>query len=307
MKKIKFLLSMLAVVGLVSLFSACTETETVVTVTITPDSDSIYAAPNDVVAFAYTLTPDVVENGEVGNFYISDGTTDFVDTNFASTSSVSGTFNYTVPSDAVAGTVISLTFDVTDAVSGQHTVESVQINVETGFPEIVTDTEVEATYNSQNIANTMIFDLLNTGVEMKGGTFEGGELAYAYNGTYGYNILSPDNSCITSWLGSSYTTSDKQTTKIMEYTGNWDDLDQETLDALVITSETVLDGNGIQVGHDEAYPVGAVTDIDMVVFETEDGRKGALKITYMKYNAKMSTTLRADFIYQEETAGTSGK
>jgi hypothetical protein len=305
MKKIKFLFSMIAVLGLVSLFSACNP-ETKVGITINPET--ITAAPGDVVSIEYILSPNAIDNGELGSFSITDGDgTELIGETHSGSSSITDTLVYTVPVDATVDSTIILTFTAIDGKSLLESTGNVTITIEAGIPEIVTDTEVEATYNSQNIANTMIFDLLNTGVEMKGGTFEGGELAYAYNGTYGYNILSPDNSCITSWLGSSYTTSDKQTTKIMEYTGNWDDLDQETLDALVITSETVLDGNGIQVGHDEAYPVGAVTDIDMVVFETEDGRKGALKITYMKYNAKMSTTLRADFIYQEETAGTSGK
>ena len=292
MKKIKFLFGMLAVIGLVSFLSSCEKTS-VVTVSFDVDS-AITAVPGQVVAITCTMTPAV--DGEVGKLVISDGTNS-VDSTYNSTSTVTYAYNYTVPSDATVGSDIVLSFEATDALSDLKTNEIITITVEAGTPNIYTASDVVSNYVSTTLDNSMIFDLGETSVEMQGGDFADGELAFVWQNTYGYSVVSPNAAWIATlygYNGITYSTSDKQETKIMSYTGQWADLTQEAIDALTITTETVEGGgNGVQ----------NLSEGDIVVFETADGRKGALKV---KTNAKVSMNMTADLTYQV-TPGTAGK
>ena len=296
MKKIKFLFGMLAVIGLASLFSACdgTSSATVVNIKL---SDNVTAAPGEVVSIGYELSADVVGGGELGEFSVTDPDMNEVYSNALSgTSTVTDTLEYTVPSDAVVGTDIALTFTALDGKSGESNTKTFLITVEAGYPEIVTATTT-SNYVSTTLSNDMIFDLGETSVEMQGGDFSDGELAFVWQNTYGYSVVSPNATWIATlygYNGITYSISDKQETKIMSYTGQWADLTQEAIDALTITSETVAGGgNGVQ----------NLTEGDIVVFETADGRKGALKVNT---NAKVSKNMTADLAYQA-TPGTAGK
>jgi hypothetical protein len=143
----------------------------------------------------------------------------------------------------------------------------------------------------------MMYVLGADGVTTANGSSTDGDLAFVWQNTYGYSICSPDAEWIKtlfSYNGQNYTTSDKKNTKIMKYNGSWDDLNQETINALQITSETVDGGgNGVQnLGQD-----------DIIVYETADGRKGALLV---KTNAKVTKYMTADLKYQK-TPASSGK
>ncbi|MBN2892677.1 MAG: hypothetical protein JXL97_12485 [Bacteroidales bacterium] len=293
MKKFRFFLGALAVLGFVSLFTACNP-ETSVTLNITPEED-VVAAPGDVVTFSFILTP--ATDGELGDFSITDadGNELFAAT-YSGNSSEEDSIQYTVPTDAVVGTDIVLTFTALDGKSGNQTTRTRGINVQSGIPEIVTATNITSDYSSTTLANNMMFDLTPTGVELEGGDYADGELAFVWQTTYGYSVCSPDAGWIAdlySYNGITYSTSDKQTTKIMKYTGAWADLTQEAINALSITSETVTGGgNGVQY----------LTAGDIIVYETEDGRKGALLVNT---NSKIEKHMNADLMFQAE--GTAAK
>ncbi len=293
MRKLR-LLSALVVLGLVAFVSSCGKNG-MVTVTVTPET--VTAAPGEVVYFAFTLTADAAAKGELGDFKVSDNVGDGHDIftyAYSGDGSTGDSVKYTVPADAAEGTDITLTFEATDGKSGEKTVKTATITVASGVPETVT-ASATANYKSTSLKNQMMFDLKPTGVEMKGGDFSDGELAFVWQNSYAYSIVSPDNPWITALFknnGITYTTSDKQNTKIMKYNGDFASLDKKTLANLEIKGETVNGGNGLT-----NLNVG-----DVVVFETQDGRKGALKVGS---NAKVEKSMTAELIYQAE--GTSAK
>ena len=289
----KLFLGAFAFLAVGMLFTACNPDTTV---TIVLNQDSVTADPGDIVTFAVTLTPDAANKGELGDFSVSDSANFSMDSTFSGSNSASFNVKYTVPEDA-ANTTITLTFTAIDGKSGYSTTESARIIVGSGLPEIVETKDVKATYVSTTLENNMMYVLGADGVTTANGSSTDGDLAFVWQNTYGYSICSPDAQWIHDLFaanGQNYTTSDKKNTKIMKYNGNWDDLNQETINALQITSETVSGGgNGVQ----------NLNEGDIVVYETADGRKGALKVNT---NTKVTKYMTADLKYQK-TPASSGK
>ena len=294
MKNVKFFLGALAVLA-VTFFTACTDS-TQVAVTVDPVTTT--AAPGDVVSYSVTLTPDAINNGELGDFFIetADGT-ELFSQSFTGGNSDSVTYDYTVPSDATVGEDITLTFRAIDGKSGIETSTNATITVEIGLPEIVSAKDIQSNYVSTTLSNNMMFVLGESSCTTADGNSTDGDLAFVYQSTYGYSVCSPNADWIStlySYNGVTYTTSDKNETKIALYNGNWADLDQTTINDLTVTTSTVAGGgNGVQ----------NLNEGDIVVFETADGRKGALLV---KTNAKVSKYMTADLMYQA-TPASAGK
>lgn len=298
MKKIKYLLGTLIILSFIFSLSSCEPNSSV---QITIDNPSIIASPGDTIYIVYSLTPDALEKGELGDLTILNtvDSTELRTQNYTGTISITDSLEFIVSPDAIEGSIITLTFSVIDTKSGLETKEYCQITVELGYPTIFTANDIQANYISTSLDNNMIFNLEETEVTMEDGNFSDGELAFVWQNEYGYSIVSPNSSWITTLYGSQtpviiYTTDDKQETQIMVYSGSWADLTQKDIDGLEITPESIT-GGGIGVQK--------LAEGDIIVFETEDGRKGALLV---KTNAKASKYLIADLKYQT-VAGTASK
>ncbi|MBN2664451.1 MAG: hypothetical protein JXR68_12445 [Bacteroidales bacterium] len=294
MKNVKFFLGALAVLA-VTFFTACTES-TQVAVTINPTTTT--AAPGDVVSYSVTLTPDAINNGELGDFFIetADGT-QLYSQSFTGGNTDTLSYDYTVPANAVVGEDITLTFRAIDGKSGVEASTNATITVEIGLPDIVSATDIQTNYVSTSLANSMMFVLGETSCTTADGNSTDGDLAFVYQNTYGYSVCSPNATWIAdlyNYNGVTYNTSNKNETKIALYNGNWADLDQTTINNLTVTTSTVAGGgNGVQ----------NLNEGDIVIFETADGRKGALLV---KTNAKISMYMTADLMYQA-TPASAGK
>jgi len=256
--------------------------------------NSFTVKPGENININVTLVPDKANNGKLGNFYITDISGASIYSNyFSGSESVNFDIQYTVPADA-GGSVLQLIFHAEEGNTGKYSTDTAIINVE--YSIIIEDYNVKATYVSTSLENQMMYILNNDGVTTDGGTSTSGDLAFVWQSAYGYSICSPDAEWITMLFeanGLNYTTNDKKNTKIMKYNGNWDDLNDASINELSITSETLEGGgNGVQ----------NLNEGDIVIFETSDGRKGALKV---KTNAKITKNMIADFKYQE--IGNSGK
>jgi len=295
MKNVKFLFGAIALFA-VTFLASCTS-DSSVSVSLTQSADTV--APGEAVTFAVSVNPDAIDGGYLGDVSIvlASDNTGLFDTTLSGTSSQQFDYIYTVPADAAVGTDITLNFTATDAKTGITKTTAATIYVASGLPEIVTASDIISNYVSNSKDNDMMFILEETGVSTGGGDVTNGDLAFVYQNTYGYSVVSPNSAWIASlysYNNITYTTADKRETKIALYSGAWADLTQETINDLDITTSTVAGGgNGLQ----------NLNEGDIVVFETADGRKGALLV---KTNAKISMYMTADFAYQA-TAGTAGK
>ncbi len=294
MKKMKLFLGAFAFLAVGLLFTACNP-ETRVTIKITGDST---AYQGDTVKFSVQLTPDI--KGELGDVSVTDNGSFKKDTSLNGTSTVTLNYEYVVPANADTSKFISIVVTAIDGKSGESNTETFNIKVSVkppSYPEIVSTKDVKATYISTTLTNEMMYVLGTDGVTTANGSSTDGDLAFVWQNTYGYSVCSPDAQWIADLFianGVTYTTSDKKNTKIQKYSGNWADLNEETINALQITSETVQGGgNGVQ----------GLSEGDILIYETADGRKGAIKITS---NAKITKYMTADFVYQK-TPASSGK
>lgn len=292
---------MLSIVAFVS--SCGTDGEdSKVTVTLKNQSDLTAVMAGQQVNLIYTLTADVANKGELGKFSVQldgkdipNGTRDYskkgADYKKVTDGKVTDTIAYTVAADAEAGD-INLTATAIDGNSGASQTKTWTITVKAGVPAIVTATGKTATYNSMDKNSNFIFSL-DANAEMVGASANKGQLAFVWQNSNKYSIVSPNNPWITQLFKANnitYNVAGRENTKIQRYTGNWDDLTEEKINALTVTTETANGGNG----------VNNLSAGDIIIYETQDGRKGALKVGA---NAKITKSMTADLKYQAPTAG----
>ena len=275
----------------IAIFMFSCNPQTKVTITLTPDKAD--AGAGTVVKIVYTLTPDAVNNGELGDFEVTDGDGKTIKTaTYSGTSSKTDSLEYTVPNDATVGSKITLNFTAKDGKSGLSNTVGFDITIVSLVPELVIKTGKQATYVSTSLNSTQWFKLGTDDVTLVDANSTDIDLAFVWNGTttYLYSVVSPDAQWIVDLYAANsitYNKTNKKNTKIQKYTGNWDTLDKEAINNLTITSSTVSGGgNGVQ----------NLTVGDVLVFQTADGRKGALKITS---NAKVIKHMTVDIKYQQ--------
>ena len=252
-----------------------------------------FAFPSEYLTFSINLIPEIANGGELGKFRIISDGEELYNQDYSGFENQNIEFVYTVPLDALNKDII-LKLYATDGISNRTTSQDVIIHVsDVNYPQINTVTNVTANYVSTTLDNEMMFLLDSAGVTLGGGDETDGQLAFIWHYIYGFGILSPNAEFIASlyaYNGITYTINDKEETKIKLYSGNWDELNALTISQLNITSDVVEGGgNGVQ----------ELETGDILVFETEDGRKGALKITN---TAKISMFLTADIKYQKQSA-----
>ena len=300
MKKLSVLLGTFTMIVMVALFSACDKTYDVPTVTVTQDVDTVVLGVETVVTFTVAVTPDVTNGSKITKLEIvaPDTAQNFMKDDYESASTVNHTFEYTVAADVEAGE-LNFTFTGYDDQDQSKIEGTVFITVaapaEPTFPVLV-DWTGSLEYSSSTLGNTMMLVCGVDGATTGGGTETNADLAFVWQSTYGYSVVSPDAAWIAdlySYNGITYSTSDKNNTQIMLYTGEWADLTDEVIDGLIITTATVTGGgNGVQ----------GVNTGDILVYKTADGQKGAFLVTS---NSKITKNMAGEAKYQGE--GSSSK
>ncbi len=269
-------------------------------VKITAPQTEFSVESGDTLFIKYTLTPDSNHCGELGMLvllpeqgvfpYEQHSDSIFSQKQYSGTNPVTDSVMYIVK-DTI-GTKNYLNLLAIEGKTFNSTKLRISINV-VDAPEVdtiglQTITGITARYISTSLDNEMMFYLTDSNVLVLSAKDSIGDLAFVYQHTYGYSICAPNADWIHdlySYNGINYTTSNKKETKIQLYTGNWADLTLETIDSLtVITSTIAGGGNGVQ----------NLNEGDIVIFETEDGRKGALLV---KTNVKITRRMTADFKY----------
>ncbi len=266
---------------------------------ITPRNPS--AMPGDVIEFNYVITPDVIEDGQLGDFYVEKDGNVIFNKIYSGTSSISDIFEYTVPTNANEGDVIVLTFKAIDGISGNETTVNANINIQ-NYPEIVESTGNTVNYNSTSTTTEFGWQLESTakGVVITQVDSDDADLVYFWNDTYRQQLLSPDAQQImqqepySNW---SYSLSGKKTTKIQTATiSDWDNASCSTIDNINITYSETHPGGGNGIDH--------VADGEYYIFELDDGRKGILKVSgsdvpyKYKKGEKIESSITLDFKFQ---------
>ncbi|MBN2892678.1 MAG: hypothetical protein JXL97_12490 [Bacteroidales bacterium] len=280
----------IVLISFVSVFFSCRNTSSEVLLTISPEFT--YATQGETVSFVYVIIPDLLSDGELGEFYVRDSIgSEYFHEIYSGLNSVTDSFLYTVPDSAALGDTIKFVFTAVDGNSDYVTTSYAVIIVDEGYPEIVEASNITSEFISTSLTTKMMFDLTSSGVTMEDGQFIDGELAFIWYDTIGYSICSPNADLIALLFnenGITYSTEDKQVTKIMKYIGDWKDLTQTSINNLSIISDTLYNGD-----------IGVLDLIegDIIVFETTDGRKGALLVNT---NSKAEKLMNSDLKFQIE-------
>ncbi len=205
-------------------------------------------------------------------------------------------YDYEVPANLAEGSSVTITFSASNK-DGEAS-EDFTFTVATGGgdepeAEVVEYTGKTLTWNSTSKTST-------TALVVDGGSVEAigtnSDVVFAWQNTYGYSLVSPDAEWITDLYDANsitYATDDKNHTKLEKVTSAWDDIDVAFLEALSIT-EADLSGGGVGV---EDLAAG-----DIVVFETADGKFGAIKVTTAgaKKNTMIEKSITVDVKVLEE-------
>ena len=208
--------------------------------------NNIQSYAGDSVLIVFYLTPEISNNGELGDLIVTDENDILIlDITYSGYEPVKDSILFIIPDDVEAGQDVIINFEAMDSNSGLENVKSFVIEIiGLGLP-IVKEKNKTANFISTTLDNEMMFDLTNEGVVFEGGNFNNGELAFVWQNVYGYGILSPNAEFISTlyfYHGISYTTEDKEETKIMIYDGKWEDLTSKTINKLTIISDTVSRG-----------------------------------------------------------------
>jgi len=283
MKKFRFLLGALVVLGLVTFFSSCNEPNGVVSIVVTPET--VNAEAGDVVTFAINLDADALAvQGALGEFEITDaaGTELFTKTCTGMVDSIS--FDFTVPADAVEASEIVLTFTAVDGNSDKSNTKTAVITVVDNGPDLVTLAAVTLGYNNGGTASwnssTPFFGVSNTAVTALAPSAAVADIdvALCTQNTYGLVLASPNASWFETMAevnnnGIVWNASGKNETKLQKITSvTWDNITAEFLVSLTITPT--------YVGGNQANGIAATNLVagDLVAFETADGIKGVFKV-----------------------------
>jgi len=253
---------------------------------------SITAPPGDTVNYKIVLIPDALNGGELGEFYIYDSDSiELFNKEFSGDKSDSAKFDYVVPENAIINETIMLTFCAYDRNSNIQTCKNASITVGIDIPQIKVFSDVQAFFSSTDTANSMMFVLNEDDILLKGANCVNSDLAFVWDETYGYSIVSPDAQWIADIFaeeGINYSVDDKQESKMQKHDSVWTYFDQQTINDMEIVTHTLQggDGNGVQ----------NLNEGDILVFETNDGRKGVMKINVV---TKLEKYLSVDVKYQK--------
>ena len=302
MKKLRVILGSFTLIALLALLTACPKpSPDNPTITVTQDIDSVVLGVETVVTFTVAVNPDVTNGSKITKLEIvaPDTAQNFMKDDYDSESTVNHIYEYTVAADVEVGE-LNFTFTGYDDQDNSVVEGTLFITVAETVPiyAVIVEWTGSLEYSSTSLTNTMMLVCDADGGTTGGGTETNADLAFVWQTTYGYSVVSPDAAWIAelySYNGITYTTADKNNTQIMLYTGGlaWADFTAEIIDGLEITTSTVTGGgNGVQ----------SVNTGDILVFNTADGQKGAFLVTS---NSKVTKNMAGEAKYQSE--GSSSK
>lgn len=286
-------------VAMIAILASCNPEPPIVTITVVSPTDSVLEIQaGQTYDFEVKLSPDGTNKGEVEKVTILDAGVAFSDSTFNSTVDVTYKFSYKVADDAVEGAEINLVVEARD-VSGEMSSETIAMKV--GAPaisEILTE-DVNYVFTTTGGNENMGIVFSETGISPSVG--DDADLSYVWHGGTGNGIVSPNNPIIFHIVetlnpgGTTYDASTKKETKVAKYTGDiaFDDFTKESINELDITTDTW--GYSTSVGN------GVQPDVnDIIVFETEDGRKGAFLVTSFQYANKTDASLEGKVTFQKD-------
>ena len=198
-------------------------------------------------------------------------------------------YDYTVPDDAEIGSTITLIFEATEKYSGNITADTFYFEV---------NYDLYSDYNSLYFNGSTLYEQMmmyfDYGyIHTTDGTSSYGDIAFVWDDTYGYSLVSPDAPWIISVFNENnvdYDTTNKRTTLLAPYTGNtsWDQISANTIYNFTINPTTVSGGG---------YGIQNLQEGDIIMFKTQNNVKGAIYISYLgEDNGSKTLYLEAKFI-----------
>lgn len=246
--------------------------------------------PGDTAIFNIILMPDALNGGKLDKVEILDIDSNILQAHFLSGSvSDSIKFEYIVPPQTAIGTVFTFIICAYNDVSAK-TYLNITVNVNFLVPPIITSKNVHTFFSGMSLNDTMLICLDADGIKRFNADTNLADLAFVFDPTFGYSIVSPNSE----WIADIYSVndieydiSDKSETKIQLSDSAWTYFDKNTIDNITVEGSILQGGSGIGVQN--------LKEDDILIFETLDGRKGAMKINVM---TKTDVFLISDIKYQ---------
>lgn len=260
------------------------------TVEIIIQPEELNVEPGDTAMFKIILTPDALNGGKLSDLEILDIDSTIIEaTTLSGNVSDSFKFYYAVPPETEIGT--SKTFIVCAySNTKQRSFNNAILNVMLTALEIKTYTDVQSVFSATSLEDTMLIELDSSGIILSDASSNNADLAFVWDPTYGYSIVSPNSEWIADIFdqaGLVYNFSDKKATKLQLADSSWAYYNQYTIDKIVVENNVLQGGLG--------FGVQNLKENDVLCFETLDGRKGVMKINFL---TKDQTFLISDIKYQ---------
>ncbi len=281
MKKLNFLF--IALMALTAgFFTSCDDTTTEVAPVVTftsPAADSVEVTVGDSYTFKGTVAADV--EAELTEIKFFQGDTELTDAAVTITdASSSYNFEVTVENIEADFAFKVVAYDSEDQM-GEGTVDVVAKEV-----PMKEYSSISLSYTSTNTSDLNMFNAETGTALAASGTAADMDIAFVWQYTYGYSVVSPDSEWMKSLYDANsvaYSITDKNTTKIATSSMDFATATAADIQAMTVTTATVSGGgNGLQ-----NLANGAV-----IAFETADGYKGLMKVNS---SAKVTKTMSADF------------
>ncbi len=253
--------------------------------------ENITTAPGDTASFRIIFIPDAMNGGELGETFICDkDSVKLYEKIFTGKVADSVRYNYVVPADANIGEQIELIICAIDKNQTSKVCKNFIITVGLTIPEIITSTDVHSTF-SATVIDSMSIELNKSGAIVDSGSSTSADIEFIWNETYGYCVVSPNSAWISdifSTNGITYSTDDKNGTKFQLSDSAWTYFNRTTINEIKIENTNLQGGDG--------FGIQNLKEDDIIIFETHDGRKGAMKINFMTKGQKF---LISDIKYQK--------
>ena len=306
MKKFNFLFS-LPLILLLLLFTACPPISPCylpakIYISISPDYVRLESGESQY--FVYTLIPDELAKSELGDFTVTDTNENIITTkSYSGIDPITDSIEFTVPDNDTVGTIITLTFTVTERTTGNQTTSTATIEVCSPLPDVATVTGKTVNYKSTDTNTQFGWYLTTNSVDVTFVDDTNADVVFLFNDTYRQQILSPDAQEIEiqdAYAFWDYDISNKKNTKFKKMTADdFENATPESLDAISIAPSVTHPGGG--------NGIDKVQEGDVYAFVLADGRKGMFKVSasnppYSKSPA-IQSSITLDFKFQQGTAG----
>ncbi len=253
---------------------------------VTPEEDIVEVFANEIIDIKIKIKPDSLNNGKVSSLSIFEGTTLLDEIIYTDqTTSVIHNFQYTVASEANVNEQIALTFEAIEELTQEKTIYNFNMTVIPKQYEVVNISSMVLEYDNGINGFATSTPMLKISINEEDETIncevvtpsEGGDIALIYEETYENTLCSPDSYWLEifyTFYGASYSGAEQNHTKLMTYSGEYENVDIETMQEMIVKEEYGIannEYNGVAVANLDAG--------DYVAFKTAEGVKGILKIT----------------------------